>query len=43
MTSLDADIAYWEKCAANAPTKSAALVAFGVAAGLKMARDTLSK
>lgn len=41
--ALDRDIAYWRKCAEDAPTKQAALVAIGVAMGLKMARDTLSK
>ena len=42
MKSIDADIAYFEKCAADAPTKQAALVAFGIAAGLKIARNDLA-
>ena len=42
MQSLDADIGYWEKCAADAPTKQAALVAFVVAMGIKMARADIS-
>lgn len=32
-------IAYWKKCADDAPTKGSALTAFGVYAGLSMAED----
>lgn len=36
--TLDRDIEYWRKCADEAPTKSAALVAIGVSMGLRMAQ-----
>jgi len=37
--TLDEDIEYWRKCADDAPSKSAALVAIGVSMGLHMARQ----
>lgn len=39
MRQLVKDIAYFEKAARDAPKKELALVAFGIAAGLKMATD----
>lgn len=36
--TLDQDIEYWRKCATDAPTHSAALVAIGVSLGLHMAK-----
>ena len=41
MKSLNEDIAFWRTAADHAPTKAAALVAFGIGAGLQMARAQL--
>lgn len=42
LATLDRDIAYWRKCAEDAPTKQAALVAIGVSMGLQMARTDIA-
>jgi hypothetical protein len=43
MQNLDRQIAYFRKCADDAPTKGAALVAFGMSAGMTLARAELSQ
>lgn len=43
MQSLDRQIAYFQKCAEDAPTKGAALLAFGMHAGMKLARAEMAE
>ena len=42
MQSLDRQIAYFRKCADDAPTKGAGLLAFGMSAGMTLARDDMA-
>jgi hypothetical protein len=41
LQAIDADIAYWHRAYGSAATRGGALAAFGVYAGLKMARERI--